>query len=151
MAQRAGGSTPRGAGGATPRGAITPVPGSVVGGTFGLTPMGSPSPTPVPPQQQIAAGQQQTGMSPTAKRPLDRSAYAAMEEQAPSRTMSNDELTAGFYQLVRTEAQDQKFTMDIAGAVHNNAELLNALIGRCLLYTSPSPRDQRGSGMPACG
>ena len=21
----------------------------------------------------------------------------------------------------------------------------------CLLYTSPSPRDQRGSGMPACG
>ena len=21
----------------------------------------------------------------------------------------------------------------------------------CLLYTSPSPRDQRGSGIPACG
>ena len=21
----------------------------------------------------------------------------------------------------------------------------------CLLYTSPSPRDQRGSGLPACG
>ena len=21
----------------------------------------------------------------------------------------------------------------------------------CLLYTSPSPRDQRGSGMPSCG
>ena len=24
-------------------------------------------------------------------------------------------------------------------------------IKACLLYTSPSPRDQRGSGMPACG
>ena len=25
------------------------------------------------------------------------------------------------------------------------------LSGRCLLYTSPSPRDQRGSRKPACG
>ena len=25
----------------------------------------------------------------------------------------------------------------------------NGLIGRCLLYTSPSPRDQRGSRMPS--
>ena len=24
-------------------------------------------------------------------------------------------------------------------------------INICLLYTSPSPRDQRGSGMPSCG
>ena len=27
----------------------------------------------------------------------------------------------------------------------------NSLSIFCLLYTSPSPRDQRGSGMPACG
>ena len=27
--------------------------------------------------------------------------------------------------------------------------LLAALIGACLLYTSPSPRDQRGSRMPS--
>ena len=24
-------------------------------------------------------------------------------------------------------------------------------VGLCLLYTSPSPRDQRGSGLTACG
>ena len=28
---------------------------------------------------------------------------------------------------------------------------VNRMLGNCLLYTSPSPRDQRGSGLPACG
>ena len=27
---------------------------------------------------------------------------------------------------------------------------VNWLLDRCLLYTSPSPRDQRGSRMPSC-
>ena len=29
--------------------------------------------------------------------------------------------------------------------------LLSIKTGACLLYTSPSPRDQRGSRMPSCG
>ena len=36
----------------------------------------------------------------------------------------------------------------------NDQRIDNFLIKRlkgCLLYTSPSPRDQRGSGMAACG
>ena len=38
---------------------------------------------------------------------------------------------------------------------HSNIEaeelsVLNGIITFCLLYTSPSPRDQRGSRMPAC-
>ena len=31
------------------------------------------------------------------------------------------------------------------------SDLNNARMGICLLYTSPSPRDQRGSRMPSCG
>ena len=30
-----------------------------------------------------------------------------------------------------------------------DADLLNAIFRGCLLYTSPSPRDQRGSRMPS--
>ena len=36
-----------------------------------------------------------------------------------------------------------------AGAVHVAGTELTALSKRCLLYTSPSPRDQRGSRMPS--
>ena len=32
-----------------------------------------------------------------------------------------------------------------------NTPLTGAYNWDCLLYTSPSPRDQRGSGMPSCG
>ena len=33
--------------------------------------------------------------------------------------------------------------------IHNRSVIDDYSV--CLLYTSPSPRDQRGSGMPACG
>ena len=94
-----------------------------VGGPLGMTP--SPSPT-----QQVAGGQRPSGMSPTAKRPLDRSAHMAMEADAPQKIMSAEELTQGFYNLVGKQTASEKWTMDIAGVVHENATLLNAVIGR---------------------
>ena len=34
-------------------------------------------------------------------------------------------------------------------ALHNDLKLLVTRLNDCLLYTSPSPRDQRGSRMPS--
>ena len=46
--------------------------------------------------------------------------------------------------------------VDIDGVFKSEFELIKryremALHPDCLLYTSPSPRDQRGSGWPGCG
>ena len=103
MAQRgAGASTPRGA--VSPRGAATPI-----GGAYGITP--APSPTATPGGQRQP---QQPGISPTAKRPLDRTQYEAMEAGQPQRVMSLEELTTGFYQVAGRQDVDGRFTQGIA-------------------------------------
>ena len=38
---------------------------------------------------------------------------------------------------------------DIVAAIHTDYLALGAQVITCLLYTSPSPRDQRGSRMPS--
>ena len=45
------------------------------------------------------------------------------------------------------EGDDSSPTADIDGDGLDN--LLEYAVGSCLLYTSPSPRDQRGSRMPS--
>ena len=37
----------------------------------------------------------------------------------------------------------------LEGTIHTAAAEIDAAGGNCLLYTSPSPRDQRGSRMPS--
>ena len=83
------------------------------------------SPAPSATQNQPA-----TGMSPTAKRPLDRSAHVAMQQEGPSKAMTGEELTQGFYNLVQKQETNDKWVMDIARVVHGNADLLNGVIGR---------------------
>ena len=39
----------------------------------------------------------------------------------------------------------------LASRLSNYQKIALPDVTSCLLYTSPSPRDQRGSGMPACG
>ena len=80
--------------------------------------------TPVP-------GGQPTGTSPTAKRPTHtRAADVAMDTGGPSQVMGTDELTHGFYNLVKLQARDEQFNHGVAVAVHENAGLLNAVITR---------------------
>ena len=50
--------------------------------------------------------------------------------------------------LVATPAQAQS-KKELAAQNVALAERLSRLESRCLLYTSPSPRDQRGSRMPS--
>ena len=61
------------------------------------------SPSPSPTQNQPA-----TGLSPTAKRPLDRSQHVAMQQDGPSKAMSGEELTQGFYNLVQKQEANDK-------------------------------------------
>ena len=44
--------------------------------------------------------------------------------------MDQEELTGGFYNLVAERGRDQKWVHGIAVAVHDNAELLNAVVSR---------------------
>ena len=48
--------------------------------------------------------------------------------------------------VAQEEAEDFYLLVSIYGSILKNAELLD---NSCLLYTSPSPRDQRGSRMPS--
>ena len=51
---------------------------------------------------------------------------------------------------VAGNAQAQAITLLLPGEAEVRFEdLLQALFRHCLLYTSPSPRDQRGSRMPS--
>ena len=88
----------------------------------------SPARTPNPAASPTAG--QPSGMSPTAKRPRNVEMYASIDEGGGSRTMSNEDLTAGFLNLVCLQSRDAKFAADIAGCTHDNAGLLNAVISR---------------------
>ena len=96
---------------------------SGMGGTLGMTPAATPAPAMSPTQPVL-------GTSPTAKRPRDRSAYEQMEGDAPSRVMSGEELTQGFYNLTRLQSRDEKFLQGVAQCVHDNAGLLDAVVNR---------------------
>ena len=97
-----------------------------IGGPLGMSPApASAFATPVP-------GGAPTGTSPTAKRPSHtRASDVAMQQDGgPSKVMGTDELTHGFYNLVRLQARDEQFNHGVAVAVHENAGLLNAVITR---------------------
>ena len=100
-----------------------------IGGFMGITPVPSPAASPAP---ALADAGPPTGTSPVAKRPLQRREVAMDSDAGPSRTMSTEDLTQGFYNLMRERERDMKWVQNIAVAVHDNAGLLNA----CLLYTS---------------
>ena len=51
--------------------------------------------------------------------------------------------------LATTLNSEDKILIDIARK--NNIKFFRGSTNNCLLYTSPSPRDQRGSRMPSCG
>ena len=97
------------------------------GGPLGQTPLPSPAPSP---SQAVPPGQQPSGLSPIAKRPLDRSAHVAMETNGPQRVMSIEDITQGFYNIIGKQEVTEKWVYDVAGVVRENAELLNAVINR---------------------
>ena len=99
------------AGNATP-----PAMAASMGGPLGMTP--APSPTMDRPH----------GTSPVAKRPLDRSSFQVA--QSGVRTMTMEDLSAGFIALNAGAERDAQWVMSVAAAVHDNAGLLNALIER---------------------
>ena len=101
-----------------------------VGGPLGMSPgPASAAATPVPPDVP-------TGTSATAKRPLTRASDVAMQQDqgGPSKVMGTDELTHGFYNLIKLQARDEQFSGNVANAVHQNAGLLNATITRMNNY-----------------
>ena len=87
------------------------------------TPAGSfaPATTPVP-------GPQPSGMTPNAKRP--RAPVAAPASTKPTQAMTNMDLTAGFHNMIKSQARDQAHAVQVNDSVHWNAGLLNALVAR---------------------
>ena len=82
-----------------------------VGGYGGLTPNASPAATPGgagTPAPAQGGGQAPTGTSPVAKRPLQRHDVAMATDDGPSQAMSAEDLTAGFYNLVRERDRDSR-------------------------------------------
>ena len=85
--------------------------------------MMSPGPIPSP-----VGGVAPTGTTPTAKRPMDKTSIDVV--QGGSRLMTQEDLSAGFYNLMGLQQRDEKFTKNLADCTGYNAELLNALITR---------------------
>ena len=52
-------------------------------------------------------------------------------------------------QMKRKKPLNTHYLTEVNPLTDHQTELFNSY--SCLLYTSPSPRDQRGSGMPSCG
>ena len=81
--------------------------------------------------------------------------YSMTRHAEFSRTRQQGEAKGGAYLVLSTLADDELphhkagviATKKIGNAVTRN--LLRRRIQACLLYTSPSPRDQRGSRMPS--
>ena len=103
-------------------GAATPgaVGAADVGGVLGMTP--SPSP---------GGGVPPSGVSPTAKRPRNPE-NVAMDGTGPIMTL--EDLSAGFYNLVKLQERDYKVISDIGQCVLGNADLLNATIVKVNTY-----------------
>ena len=56
-----------------------------------------------------------------------------------------------YFVMIRPQMKRQKEHRSMIEALAKGDEVATSggIIGRCLLYTSPSPRDQRGSRMPS--
>ena len=94
-----------------------------------MSPAASPpqSVTPVPPVTGVD-GPAPSGSTPNAKRPMNRAAVDVVVGGA--RTMSLEDLSAGFANFERVVTRDEAFASDVAGSVQYNADLLNLLITR---------------------
>ena len=90
----------------------------------GMAAMMSPGPQPSP----GAPGVGPNGTTPNAKRPMDRATIDVA--QGGSRLMSQEDLSAGFYNLLQLQQRDETFTKSVAECTHYNAQLLNALVTR---------------------
>ena len=85
--------------------------------------MMSPGPNPSP-----VGGAPPSGTTPNAKRPMDKTSIDVA--LGGSRLMSQEDLTAGFNNLVGLQSRDERFTKDLADCTGYNADMLNALITR---------------------
>ena len=67
------------------------------------------------------------GLSPGAKRPLDRSTFIRQAAGIP-KPMDMPELNAGFHNLAALQHRDEGFSTSLSGCIHFNACLLNDTI-----------------------
>ena len=79
--------------------------------------------------QQGKKGPAGPGLSPGAKRPLDRATFAKQQQGAP-KPMSMEDLNGGFHNLMNLQARDEGFATSISGCVNFNACMLNDLVER---------------------
>ena len=86
----------------SPTQAVTPIPGG-----------GGPGPS---------------GSTPNAKCPMDRTSIDVA--LSGTRTMSAEDLSAGFLNLQLLQAHDETFQSNVASAVQYNADLLNLIVTR---------------------
>ena len=86
----------------------------------------------------------------------------ASSKTSPSETVAPIEVTTVSWEDLMPEGEDERletlyteFYSNLEQQYKNDQTTLmgsqeyNALLSSCLLYTSPSPRDQRGSRMPS--
>ena len=93
---------------------------------MGQTPGASQAtPTPASSSTQDAPP---TGLIPNAKRPMNR--YSVQVANTGSRLMSQEDLSAGFYNLASLQTRDEAFTKNVASCVDYNGKLLNELVTR---------------------
>ena len=69
-----------------------------------------------------------TGLTPNAKRPMNRDSVQVAN--TGSRLMSQEDLSAGFYNLASLQTRDEAFTKNVASCVDYNGKLLNELVTR---------------------
>ena len=90
------------------------------------------SPAASPPQSVTpitgGGGPAPSGSTPNAKRPMDRTSIDVA--LSGTRTISAEDLSAGFLNLQRLQARDETFQSLVAGAVQYTADLLNLIVTR---------------------
>ena len=96
----------------------------------GMASIMSPAASPPQPATPITGvgGLAPSGSTPNAKRPVNRAAADVVLGGA--RTMSIEDLSAGFVNLEKVVTRDETFAANVAGAVQYNADLLNLLVTR---------------------
>ena len=75
-------------------------------------------------------------------------AFKVLEELAPDNAKAYHDLIMKAYFADNRDISDPGILTQLAVEAGVDAEVFAQAIG-CLLYTSPSPRDQRGSRMPS--
>ena len=119
--------------GAAPAGSASQTKAGMPTGPFGgmahlISPAASPPQAVTPIRSNAEAGPAPSGSTPNAKRPMDRASVDVA--LTGTRTMSAEDLSAGFLNLQRLQARDETFQSNVAGAVQYNADLLNLLVTR---------------------